>query len=70
MHLFADIETLKLLKKMAGSLRRQSNDSDTIEEFIRTADRDFVSEWTNLLAARKRRRPLPRTISKTSRNAT
>lgn len=58
-HLLADIDTLKLLKKMAGSLRRQSNDSDTIEETfeLRTATR---KEWTDLISSRKKRMNLPR----------
>jgi hypothetical protein len=58
-HLLADIETLKLLNKMAGGLRRKSNEEDTVEETfeLRTAP---LKDWTDRIAARKRRRPLPR----------
>jgi hypothetical protein len=58
-HLLADIETLKLLNKMAGGLRRKSNEEDTVEETfeLRTAP---LKDWTILIAARKTRRPLPR----------
>lgn len=58
-HLLADIDTLKLLNKMAGGLRRKSNEKDTVEETfeLRTAPR---KKWTDLIAARRTRRPLPR----------
>lgn len=58
-HLLADVETLKLLNKMAGGLRRKSNEKDTVEETfeLRTAP---LKDWTDLVAARKARRPLPR----------
>jgi len=57
-HLLADIETLKLLNKMAGGLRRKSNELDTVEETfeLRTAP---LKDWTDLISARKARRPLP-----------
>jgi hypothetical protein len=53
---FADIDTLKLLNKMAGGLRRKSNEEDTVEETfgLRTAP---LKAWTDLIAARKSRRP-------------
>jgi hypothetical protein len=56
--LLADIETLKLLNKMAGGLRRKSNEQDTVEESfeLRTAP---LKDWTDLISARKARRPLP-----------
>jgi hypothetical protein len=56
-HLLADIDTLKLLNKMAGGLRRKSNVEDSVEENfeLRTAS---LTDWTNLIAARKKRRPL------------
>jgi hypothetical protein len=58
-HLLADTETLKLLNKMAGGLRRMSNEEDTVEETfeLRTAPRE---EWTRLIANRKTRRRLSR----------
>jgi hypothetical protein len=58
-HLLADIETLKLLNKMAGGLRRKSNEKGTVEETfeLRTAP---LKDWTDLIAARRNRRPLQR----------
>ena len=58
-HLLADIDTLKLLNKMAAGLRRRSNEKDTVEETfeLRTAP---LKEWTDLISARKARHLLPR----------
>lgn len=57
-HLLADLETLELLNKMAGGVRRQSNEDSTIEETFerRTAPR---KAWLDLIARRKQRRSLP-----------
>ena len=51
-YLLADIDTLKLLNKMAGGLRRKRNDDDTVEESfgLRTST---LKEWTDLLARRR-----------------
>ena len=50
---------LNLLNKMAGGLRRRSNEDDTVEESfgLRTAP---LKEWTDLIAGRKSSRLLPR----------
>ena len=58
-HLLADIDTLKLLNKMAGGLRRKSNETDVIEETyeLRTAS---LKAWTDLIFARKTRHSLSR----------
>ncbi|MGH8427325.1 MAG: hypothetical protein ACRES7_04990 [Gammaproteobacteria bacterium] len=56
-HLLADIDTLQLLNKMAGGMRRRSNEIDMIEETfgLRTAP---LKDWTDLIAARKAKRAL------------
>jgi hypothetical protein len=56
--LLADIDTLKLLNKMAGGLRRKRNDDDTVEESfgLRTAT---LKEWVDLIARRHTKRFLP-----------
>ncbi|MGD9879613.1 MAG: hypothetical protein AB7F22_23180 [Reyranella sp.] len=53
--MLAHIETLNLLNKMAGGLRRKRNDADTVEENfeLRTAR---LKDWTDLIAARKTQR--------------
>lgn len=53
-HLLADIDTLKLLNKMAGGLRRKSNEKEVVEETyeLRTAP---LSDWVALVSARKKR---------------
>lgn len=57
-HLLADLDTLELLNKMAGGLRRRRNgDQMTEEDFgLRTAP---LKEWTDLIAKRKAKRQLP-----------
>jgi hypothetical protein len=57
-HLLADIETLTLLNKMAGGLRRRSTASQTVEESfeLRAA---ALKDWIDLLARRKQSRKLP-----------
>jgi hypothetical protein len=57
-HLLADFETLQLLNKMAGGVRRKTNESETVEETfeLRTAP---IKDWTNLISRRKQRQPLP-----------
>lgn len=58
LHLINDAETLKLLNKMAGGLRRKSNSQDTIEETFerRTAP---LKDWSDLVARRSQsRRPI------------
>ena len=58
-HLLADIDTLKLLNKMAGGLRRKRNNSETVEEQfqLRTAP---LKDWTKLVAARRAKRRFPK----------
>jgi hypothetical protein len=53
-HLLADLDTVKLLNKMAGGLRRKRNDEDTVEEKfgLRTAP---LKDWTDLISARQAR---------------
>jgi hypothetical protein len=56
-HLLADRDTLKLLNKMAGGLRRKRNEDDTVEKSfgLRTAT---LKDWTDLIAQRKAKQPL------------
>ena len=58
-HFLADIDTLKLLNKMAGGLRRKRNEEETVEEHfqLRTAP---LKDWTDLIAKRKAKRSLPK----------
>ncbi len=57
-HLLADIETLELLNKMAGGVRKRSNQDGTIEETfeLRSAS---LKDWIDLIERRKQRRRLP-----------
>jgi hypothetical protein len=57
-HLLADIETLELLNKMAGGVRKRSNRDNTIEETfeLRTAS---LRDWIGLIERRNQRRRLP-----------
>lgn len=57
-YLLADVETLTLLNKMAGGLRRKSNDADTVEEQF---DRKSISrrDWINLVSKRNKKNRLP-----------
>ena len=57
-HLLADVDTLKLLNKMAGGLRRKRNEDDTVEESfeLRSAT---VRDWSDLIAQRQAKRLLP-----------
>ena len=54
-NILADIRTLELLNKMAGGLRRRSNDKDTIEESfeLRSAS---LEEWIVLVKQRNDRK--------------
>jgi hypothetical protein len=57
-HLLADLDTLKLLNKMAGGLRRKRNEVETVEETfeLRTAkglDRSYGAAARETLASRK-----------------
>ncbi|MDO8399004.1 MAG: hypothetical protein Q7T45_14400 [Bradyrhizobium sp.] len=54
-HLLADLDTLKLLNKMAGGMRRKRNEVETIEETfeLRTAS---LKVWTKLVSRRKEKR--------------
>jgi hypothetical protein len=58
LHLLADMEALDLLNKMAGGVRKRSNDKDTIEETFefRTAP---LKVWIDLIERRKQKRRLP-----------
>jgi hypothetical protein len=57
-YLLADLETLQLLNKMAGGVRKKANDWDTVEESfeLRAAP---LKDWGDLLARRKQRHQLP-----------
>ena len=57
-HLLADVQTLELLNKMAGGLRRKRNEDDTVEESfeLRSAT---VRDWSDLIAQRQAKRLLP-----------
>ena len=57
-HLLADLDTLKLLNRMSGGLRRWRNEDNTVEESfeLRTAT---VKDWTDLIAQRQAKRSLP-----------
>jgi hypothetical protein len=52
------METLELLNKMAGGVRKRSNEDETIEETfeLRTAS---LKDWIDLIERRKQRRRLP-----------
>jgi hypothetical protein len=56
----ADIATIELLNKMAGGLRRQNNEDETIEENfdLRTAP---LKDWTDLISARRAKHLRPET---------
>jgi hypothetical protein len=57
-HLLADLETLQLLNKMAGGVRKRANETEIVEETfeLRTAS---LKDWTDLISRRKQRRSLP-----------
>lgn len=57
-HLLADVETLDLLNKMAGGVRKRTNDKDAIEETfeLRSAP---LKNWMDLIERRKQKRHLP-----------
>lgn len=57
-HLLTDLETLQLLNKMAGGVRRRTRDAETTEETFERRSAP-VKAWTDLIARRKQRRPLP-----------
>ena len=56
-HLLADLETLRLLNKMAGGVRRKSNKAETIEETFERRSAP-IKDWTDLLSRRKQRHSL------------
>lgn len=58
-HLLADLETLQLLNKMAGGLRRRSNRIDVIEERFENRATD-AADWEKLTEQRLARGALPR----------
>jgi hypothetical protein len=66
-HLLADLQTLELLNKMAGAVRRRSNEDDTIEE---TFERRSASAevWKSLVAKRGRDLPTVKLSDFTKRN--
>ena len=57
-HLLADIETLTLLNKMAGGVRKRSTEAQTVEESfeLRAAP---LKDWMDLLARRNQTQRLP-----------
>lgn len=58
-HLLTDLETLQLLNKMAGGVRRRTTDTETIEETFERRSAP-VKDWIDLISRRKERRSLPR----------
>jgi len=62
-HLLADMETLQLLNKMAGGVRRRVSSTEITEETIEETFEQRsapVKDWEGLLARRAQRRSLPR----------
>jgi hypothetical protein len=57
-HLLADVETLQLLNKMAGGLRRRASETETVEETFERRSAP-LKDWSDLIARRKQRRSLP-----------
>ena len=57
-NLLADLGTIQLLNKMAGSVRRQSNEAETIEEYFDSRSAP-IKDWIDLIARRKELRRLP-----------
>lgn len=66
-HLLADVDTLKLLNKMAGGLRRRRNEEEIVEENfeLRTAP---LKVWNDLIARRRGSLPAKLLEGFTSRN--
>jgi len=58
-HLLVDLETLQLLNKMAGGVRRRTSGTETIEETFERRSAP-VKDWTDLVSRRKERRSLSR----------
>lgn len=58
-YLLADLETLQLLNKMAGGIRRRAHGAETIEETFERRSAP-VKDWTDLVSRRKQRRSRPR----------
>jgi hypothetical protein len=62
-HLLADLETVQLMNRMAGGLRRRVSSTQTAEE---TVEETFelrsapAKDWRDLVAKRRERRSLPR----------
>ena len=57
-HLLADVETLQLLNKMAGGLRRKASETETVEETFERRSAP-LKDWNDLIARRKQRHLLP-----------
>ena len=57
-NLLADLDTIQLLNKMAGSVRRMSNEAETIEEYFDSRGAP-IKDWIDLIARRKERQELP-----------
>lgn len=57
--LLADVETVQLLNKMAGGMRRLTNQTETVEETFERRSAP-VKEWVDHLARRKQRNHSPR----------
>lgn len=57
-HLLADLGTLQLLNKMAGGVRRRTNELETIEETfeLRTAP---IKDWADLISRRQQQQTGP-----------
>jgi hypothetical protein len=56
-HILADLETLRLLNKMAGGVCRKNDVTGTIEETFERRSAP-MKEWIDLISRRKERRPL------------
>ena len=57
-NLLADLDTLKLLNKMAGSVRRRRDEAEIIEEYFDSRSAP-IKDWIDLIARRKELRKLP-----------
>lgn len=57
-HLLAEVETLQLLNKMAGGVRRKVNATETMEESFERRSAP-IKDWNDLIARRKAKRLRP-----------
>jgi hypothetical protein len=57
--LLANVDTVRLLNKMAGGLRRFASETETVEETFERRSAP-IKEWIDHIAKRKESNPLPR----------